>query len=197
MFNCASRPGLGRILMALLDFSRCSIRCRSASEVHGGPDNLVGHFVGKTMGEAVMNTYWDDGCVLIGCADEYYNYFGFDTLDTKQKNKSKKKKKKKKKETGGGNIVDDGDEEKREVKNEEEDDDNEEVKRERHFDFDLGNAADEGIMNVPTRKIEASDFLIFVGTTSNPQATLTEEQVAGFKYERTAMRLQDLKVDIS
>ena len=90
MFNCASRPGLGRILMALLDFSRCSIRCRSASEVHGGPDNLVGHFVGKTMGEAVMNTYWDDGCVLIGCADEYYNYFGFDTLDTKQKNKSKK-----------------------------------------------------------------------------------------------------------
>ena len=72
---------------------------------------------------------------------------------------------------GRGNIVDDGDEEKREVKNEEEDDDNEEVKRERHLDFDPGNAADEGIMNADA-KIEASDFLIFVGT-SNPQATLT------------------------
>ena len=80
MFNCASRPGLGRILMALVDFAECAIRCRSATELQGGPNNEKGWFVGKSMGTAIMNTHWDDGCVLIGCADRFFNYFQQDLV---------------------------------------------------------------------------------------------------------------------
>ena len=61
--------------MALLDFEKCAIRCRIASEVCGGPENAKGFFIGKTTRYAMLHTHWNDGCVLIGTADQYYNYY--------------------------------------------------------------------------------------------------------------------------
>ena len=48
MFQSASKPGLTRVLVNLLDFEDCAIRCRPAKQMSGGRHNELGFFVGKT-----------------------------------------------------------------------------------------------------------------------------------------------------
>lgn len=162
--------------MALLDFEKCAIRCRIASEVCGGPENAKGFFIGKTTRYAMLHTHWNDGCVLIGTADQYYNYYN-QSFETKEADRDDEKIKK----------VD--------VTDDEEDDGHNDDDASYASSFSSDSQGDElydifddslkgdGIMNDPKRVIQPTDYLIFLGTTSNPKASLSKDDVEYLNYE--------------
>jgi len=49
LFYCATKPGLSRIYISLLDFRGWSIRTGKAGKMRAGPGFKEGWFVGKTM----------------------------------------------------------------------------------------------------------------------------------------------------
>lgn len=75
MFKCAAQPGLSRVLLSIMDFSKASIRTRSALETHAGPNNEKGWMVNKTVEECLLDHCWEHGSIMIGVDDALKNEF--------------------------------------------------------------------------------------------------------------------------
>ena len=51
-------PGLSTVLLKLIDFDGCAIRCRPAHELHAGKEGLIGGLIGMTVAEATCEHGW-------------------------------------------------------------------------------------------------------------------------------------------
>jgi len=68
LFYCATKPGLSRVYISILNLKDTSIRTRRASELRAGPNYEKGWMVGRSVQAAVEECMWGNA-ILIGCDD--------------------------------------------------------------------------------------------------------------------------------